>query len=102
MNNQLINIYKEKYGDDISINCHPKIRTEEACFKSSSLAIELAKKIQNKTSHISYFNSQGIIPFMNDLPIEKQITSEACIHHLWFEAIKIMIKRGLLLSGTHQ
>jgi len=83
--NKNLNIYKEKYGDDIPINCHPKIRTEEACFKSSSLAIELAKKHKTRLHIFHISTAKELSHFSNDLPIEKkQITSEACIHHLWF------------------
>ena len=83
--NKNLNIYKEKYGDNIPINCHPKIRTEEACFKSSSLAIELAKKHKTRLHIFHISTAKELSHFTNDLPIEKkQITSEACIHHLWF------------------
>ena len=83
--NKNLNIYKEKYGDNIPINCHPKIRTEEACFKSSSLAIELAKKHKTRLHIFHISTAKELSHFSNDLPIEKkQITSEACIHHLWF------------------
>ena len=83
--NKNLNIYKEKYGDNIPINCHPKIRTEEACFKSSSLAIELAKKHETRLHIFHISTAKELSHFTNDLPIEKkQITSEACIHHLWF------------------
>ena len=83
--NKNLNIYKEKYGDNIPINCHPKIRTEEACFKSSSLAIELAKKHKTRLHIFHISTAKELSHFINDLPIEKkQITSEACIHHLWF------------------
>ena len=96
--NKNLNIYKEKYGDNIPINCHPKIRTEEACFKSSSLAIELAKKHETRLHIFHISTAKELSHFTNDLPIEKkQITSEACIHHLWFSE-KDYEKKGAFIK----
>ena len=96
--NKNLNIYKEKYGDDIPINCHPKIRTEEACFKSSSLAIELAKKHKTRLHIFHISTAKELSHFTNDLPIEKkQITSEACVHHLWFSE-KDYDKKGAFIK----
>ena len=96
--NKNLNIYKEKYGDNIPINCHPKIRTEEACFKSSSLAIELAKKHKTRLHIFHISTAKELSHFTNDLPIEKkQITSEACIHHLWFSE-KDYDKKGAFIK----
>ena len=96
--NKNLNIYKEKYGDNIPINCHPKIRTEEACFKSSSLAIELAKKYKTRLHIFHISTAKELSHFTNDLPIEKkQITSEACIHHLWFSE-KDYEKKGAFIK----
>ena len=96
--NKNLNIYKEKYGDNIPINCHPKIRTEEACFKSSSLAIELAKKHKTRLHIFHISTAKELSHFINDLPIEKkQITSEACIHHLWFSE-KDYDKKGAFIK----
>ena len=77
--------YKERFGDDIPFACHPQIRSEEACFLSSSKAVELAQKHATKLHilHISTAKETGL--FRNDIPLEKKlITAEACIHHLWF------------------
>ena len=96
--NKNLNIYKEKYGDNIPINFHPKIRTEEACFKSSSLAIELAKKHKTRLHIFHISTAKELSHFTNDLPIEKkQITSEACIHHLWFSE-KDYDKKGAFIK----
>ena len=78
-------IYKEKYGDDIPLKYHPLIRSEEACYLSSSKAIELAKKTGARL-HIFHLSTEKETHlFRNDIPLEeKQITSEVCIHHLWF------------------
>lgn len=77
--------YKEKYGEDVPIECHPEIRSEEACYLSSSLAIELAKK-HNTRFHLFHLSTAKEIGLLrNDIPLkEKRITAEACIHHMWF------------------
>lgn len=77
--------YKAQYGDDIPINCHPLVRSAEACYLSSSKAIALAKKTGARF-HVFHL-STGIETdlFRNDIPLEeKRITAEVCIHHLWF------------------
>ena len=77
--------YKDIYGDDIPIALHPFIRSEEACYLSSSKAIALAKKTGARLHvfHISTAKETSL--FRNDIPLEeKQITAEVCVHHLWF------------------
>ena len=77
--------YFDQYGDDIPIHLHPIIRSVEACYKSSSMAVELATKYNSRLHilHISSGKEVGL--FRNDIPLtEKRITSEACVHHLWF------------------
>lgn len=80
-------IYKEKYGEDIPVEMHPVIRNVEACYKSSSLAIELAKKY-NTRLHILHISTKDELDlFRNDIPLEqKRITSEVCVHHMYFNA----------------
>ncbi len=80
-----LEIYKEKYGDNIPFWMHPIIRNEEACYLSSSLAVSLAKK-HNTRLHILHISTgKETNLFTNDIPLaQKRITSEACIHHLWF------------------
>lgn len=78
-------IYKEKYGENIPITAHSLIRSEEACYLSSSMAIQLAKKHNTRLHilHISTAKEVGL--FDNTTPLaQKRITSEACVHHLWF------------------
>ncbi len=78
-------IYKEKYGENIPITAHSLIRSEEACYLSSSMAIELAKKHNTRLHilHISTGKEVGL--FDNKTPlVQKRITAEACVHHLWF------------------
>ena len=78
---------KQKYGEEVPISEHPKIRSEEACYKSSSTAIKLAKKY-NTRLHVFHLSTEKEIElFNNTLPLEeKKITSEVCVHHLWFDA----------------
>ena len=77
--------FKALFGDDLTPGMHPLIRTAEACYTSSSFAVELAKK-HNSRLHILHISSAietGL--FDNILPLaQKRITAEACIHHLWF------------------
>ena len=74
-----------KYGDDIPINLHPEIRNEEACYKSSKFAIELAKKTGARLNVFHISTGKELELFDNNIPLrEKKITSEACAHHLWF------------------
>ncbi|WP_370089536.1 dihydroorotase [Ekhidna sp.] len=77
--------YKEDFGDNIPFKYHPIIRNEEACYLSSSKAVELAKK-NNARLHILHISTgKETNLFSNDIPLrQKRITSEACIHHLWF------------------
>jgi len=77
--------FKEQYGEDIPIEAHPLIRSEEACFLSSSLAVSLAKKYQSRLHILHISTERETHLFDNTLPLEKKhITAEACIHHLWF------------------
>lgn len=75
----------EKYGDDIPIHLHPKIRSEEACYLSSSNAVALAKKTGARLHVFHLSTAKELKLFSNKLPLEKKkITAEVCIHHLWF------------------
>lgn len=77
--------YKEEYGDDIPIKFHHLIRSEEACYLSSSKAIELAKKTGARLHVFHLSTAKEMKLFTNKIPLEeKKITAEACIHHLWF------------------
>ncbi len=76
---------KEKFGDDIPVSQHPIIRSEEACYLSSSFAVSLAKKHNTRLHILHISTAKETELFDNSLPLEqKRITSEACIHHLWF------------------
>jgi dihydroorotase len=77
--------YKDQYGDDVPIELHPLIRSEEACYKSSSFAVGLAKKHGTRLHILHISTARETQLFDNRIPLtEKKITAEACIHHLWF------------------
>ncbi|MDP2526168.1 dihydroorotase [Maribacter dokdonensis] len=77
--------YKAVYGDDIPVEMHPIIRSEEACYLSSSRAIALAKKTGARLHVFHLSTGKETDLFRNDIPLEqKKITAEVCIHHLWF------------------
>jgi dihydroorotase len=77
--------YRAQYGDDIPIGCHPKIRSEEACYLSSSKAVQLAKRTGARLHVFHLSTGKETHLFQNDIPLEqKKITAEVCIHHLWF------------------
>ena len=75
----------KKYGNDIPIKYHPIIRSEDACYLSSSKAIELAKKTGARLHVFHLSTGKETKLFSNKIPLkDKKITSEVCIHHLWF------------------
>ena len=76
---------KAEYGDDIPMHMHPIIRSEEACYLSSSKAIELAKKTGARLHVFHLSTAKETELFTNKIPLkDKKITAEVCIHHLWF------------------
>ena len=77
--------YTEEYGDDIPMAMHPIIRSEDACYISSSKAIELAKKTGARLHVFHLSTGKETKLFSNKIPLkDKKITAEVCIHHLWF------------------
>ncbi len=79
--------YHDKYGDDAPTRIHPEIRSEEACFLSSSKAVNLAKKYGTRLHVLHLTTEKEMSLFRNDIPLEdKKITAEVCVHHLWFSA----------------
>lgn len=78
-------LFREKYGDNIPIKCHPLIRSEEACYASTKNAIAIATK-HNARLHILHLTTEAETHlFRNDIPLEqKNITTEVSVHHLWF------------------
>ncbi|WP_251622043.1 dihydroorotase [Odoribacter lunatus] len=112
-----LNFYKEKFGDDIPPYCHPLIRSREACFKSSSLACELASKY-NTRLHLLHLSTAEELTLLEKARNEgKNITGEVCVHHLWFNdsayknkgnfvrwnpAIKTELDRQALLKAVNE
>jgi dihydroorotase len=77
--------FKSEFGNEVSITAHHLIRSEEACYISSSKAIELAKKTGARLHVFHLSTASEMELFTNKIPLEeKQITAEVCIHHLWF------------------
>lgn len=76
---------REKYGEDIPLEAHPLIRSREACLKSSTFAISLAKKY-NTRLHVLHLSTADELELLSDAPSDerKRITAEVCVHHLWF------------------
>lgn len=80
-----LEFYKKQYGEDIPVDVHHLIRSEEACYLSSSKAIALAKKTGARLHVFHLSTAKEMELFTNKIPLEeKQITAEVCIHHLWF------------------
>lgn len=77
--------YREKFGEDVPIECHPIIRSERACFEATQRAISIANKY-NARLHILHLTTEAETHlFRNDIPLqEKNITTEVSVHHLWF------------------
>jgi len=78
-------LYREKYGEFVPISAHPKIRSAEACFKSSSKAVELASKFGTRL-HVLHISTAGEMKLFSAGKVsDKLITAEVCVHHLWFD-----------------
>jgi dihydroorotase len=109
--------YRLKYGEDVPLRMHPLIRSREACFSSSSFAVNLAKEF-NTRLHIFHMSTADEMKlFSNNVPLsEKKITAEVCVHHLWFDdsfyeelgsrikcnpAIKTRFDRDALISAVN-
>jgi dihydroorotase len=77
--------YIAEFGEDLTAKYHPLIRSAEACYKSSSFAVELAKKHNTRLHILHISTAKELSLFRNDIPLsQKRITAEACVHHLWF------------------
>jgi len=77
--------FVREFGEDLSVENHPLIRSAQACYNSSSLAVALAKKHDTRLHILHISTAKELELFDNSLPLEqKKITAEACIHHLWF------------------
>lgn len=109
-------IYRGKYGEDVPISMHPLIRSREACLKSSSHAVSLAREYNTRLHILHLSTADELKLFNNNLPLDqKRITGEVCIHHLWFDdssyddlgslikwnpAIKTRFDRDALINGV--
>ena len=77
--------YKSQFGENLPIKYHPIIRDTDACYKSSSMAVDLAKELDARLHILHISTAKETSLFRNDIPLkDKRITAEACIHHLWF------------------
>lgn len=77
--------YQAEYPDGIPVTAHPKIRSAEACYASSSEAVALAEKYGTRIHILHISTAKETTLFRNDIPLsQKKITAEACVHHLWF------------------
>ena len=106
-----------KYGPEIPAELHPWIRDHQACLASSSLAVDLAKR-HGTQLHVLHLTTKDEMALFSDLPLaQKQITAEACVHHLWFSdrdyahkghlikcnpAIKTQADQDALWQALHQ
>lgn len=92
-----LNHYKQLLGENLPVSLHPKIRSAEACYLSSSLAVDLAKK-HNTRLHILHISTAlETHLFDNKTPLkDKRITAEACVHHLWFTDADYETKGNLI------
>ncbi len=90
-------LYKEKYGNDADVKYHPEIRSEEACYKSSSFAIEMAKKYGARLHilHLSTAREMSLFENVDDIT-KKRITGEVCVHHIWFDDNDYVEKGSLI------
>ncbi len=79
--------FLKRFGENIPVKYHPEIRSAEGCYLSSSMAVALAKK-HNTRLHILHISTADELSlFRNDIPLkEKRITSEVCVHHLYFDS----------------
>jgi dihydroorotase len=99
--------FRARYGEEMPVKYHPLIRSEEACYKSSSFAVGLAKKFGTRLHILHISTAKETSLFDNTLPLEKKkITAEACIHHLWFndsdyDRLGMLIKWNPAIKTRH-
>jgi len=107
--------FRKRFGEDVPMEAHPEIRSAEACYKSSSLAVDLAKQCGTRL-HVLHLSTARELELFEPGPIsEKSITAEVCTHHLWFDqsrykdlgslikcnpAIKSSVDRDGLIRGV--
>lgn len=89
-------LYREKYGEFVPISAHPKIRSAEACFKSSAKAVELATKFGTRLHVLHLSTAEEMKLFSSGKVADKHITAEVCVHHLWFDEHDYISKGNLI------
>jgi dihydroorotase len=77
--------HKERYGEDVPMQAHPQIRSAECCYKSSSMAVGLARKHGTRLHVLHLTTERELALFESGDARDKRITAEACVHHLWFD-----------------
>ena len=77
--------YRERYGEDVPMSAHPLIRSEDACWKSSSLAVELARRHDARLHVLHITTGRELAHFQPGPVAGKRITAEGCVHHLYFD-----------------
>jgi dihydroorotase len=92
-----IAIYREKYGEFVPISAHPKIRSNEACYKSSAKAVELASRYGTRLHVLHLSTGEEMALFGEGKVADKKITAEVCVHHLWFDE-RDYVKKGNLIK----
>ena len=109
--------YRAKYGEEVPVSMHPLIRSREACFRSSSHAVGLAREYNTRLHILHLSTADELKLFSNNIPLnQKRITGEVCVHHLWFDdssydtlgtlikwnpAIKTRFDRDALINGVN-
>lgn len=82
-----LELFRSRYPEDAPSFIHPLIRNEEACYLSSSMAVDLAKKSNTRLHILHISTAEELALFETGKAVkDKRITSEACVHHLWFDA----------------
>ncbi|MCP3868474.1 MAG: dihydroorotase [Gammaproteobacteria bacterium] len=88
--------FRAKYGEDVPMACHPVIRSAEACYMSSSMAVDLARRHGTRL-HVLHLTTEREMALFEAGPLEnKRITAEACVHHLLFDESDYGIKGSFI------
>ena len=90
-----IKIARERYGENVPISRHAHIRSDEACYISSSKAVELASKYDTRLHILHLSTAKEMVLFSAGKVADKKITAEVCVHHLWFD------EKDYITKGTH-
>jgi dihydroorotase len=89
--------YRERYGEDVPMSAHPLIRSEDACWKSSSLAVELARRHDARLHVLHITTGRELAHFQPGPVAGKRITAEGCVHHLYFDE-RDYVDKGTLIK----